>query len=314
MKKKGLAGLLTVAMTAGILSAATITPVFAAEDDGINVTFCISHMSNEWAITASDSMEEAAKEQGVNLTVVEANQDINKQVSQIESAVSQKMDAIILEPVSTDGVLAAVKDAEDAGVPVIVYNQNIGDPSRATTFVGVSNADLGYMEMKRACEDLGGKGNVALLLGPRGSEGQLGRSEGYDKALEEYPDVKVVFEEEAAWTTEDALVLAENWLQTGTEINAFVSQNDNMALGAVKAIEDKNLSDNIKVYGLDAVSDALKAVKDGRLVLTVSQSTEDQSAKAIEAAKTLAEGGTVDPEILVEGVIIDSENVDEYLK
>lgn len=325
--KKVLAMLLTAAMTAAMLtgcgSSATKGDSSAENgaqaDDGtsaeaINVTFCISHMSNEWAVTASNSMEEAAKAQGVNLTVVEAGQDINKQVSQIESAISQKMDAIIIEPVSTDGVLAAVKEVKDAGIAVIIYNQNISDPSRADCFVGASNADLGYMEMKRACEDLGGKGNVALLLGPRGSEGQLGRSEGYEKALAEYPDVKVVFEEEAAWTTEDALVLAENWMQTGTEINAFVSQNDNMALGAVKAIEDKNLSDSIKVYGLDAVSDALTAVKAGRLVLSVSQSTELQSEEAIKAAVTLAGGGTVDSEILVEGQIIDASNVDQYLK
>lgn len=287
-----------------------------AKDEGgeINVTFCISHMTNAWAIEASESMQAAAKENGVNLTVVEAEQDINKQVSQIESAVSQKMDAIIIEPVSTDGVLAAVSSAEEAGVPVIVYNQNISDPSRATAFVGVSNEELGKMEMDRALADIGGKGNIALLLGPRGSEGQLGRSSGYEKALKENPDVKVAFEEEAAWTTEDALKLVENWLQTGTELAAVVSQNDNMALGAIKAIEDKNLQDSIKVYGMDAVPDALTAVKEGRLTLSVSQSTSSQSEEAIKAAVKLANGETIDKEILVTPEIIDSENVDNFLK
>lgn len=288
------------------------------EDKGaggeINVTFCISHMTNAWAIEASESMEAAAKENGVNLTVVEAEQDINKQVSQIESAVSQKMDAIIIEPVSTDGVLAAVSAAEEAGVPVIIYNQNISDPSRATAFVGVSNEELGKMEMERAVQDLGGKGNIALLLGPRGSEGQLGRSAGYEKVLAENPDVKVVFEEEAAWTTEDALKLVENWLQTGTEINAVVSQNDNMALGAIKAVEDKNLQDSIKAYGMDAVPDALTAVKEGRLMLSVSQSTSSQSEEAIKAAVKLANGESIDKEILVTPEIIDSSNVDNFLK
>lgn len=288
-----------------------------AESEGaggeINVTFCISHMTNAWAIEASESMEAAAKENGVNLTVVEAEQDINKQVSQVESAVSQKMDAIIIEPVSTDGVLAAVSAAEEAGVPVIVYNQNISDPSRATAFVGVSNEELGKMEMERAIQDIGGKGNIALLLGPRGSEGQLGRSAGYEKALADYPDVKVVFEEEAAWTTEDALKLVENWLQTGTELSAIVSQNDNMGLGAIKAIEDKNLQDSIKVYGMDAVPDALTAVKEGRLMLSVSQSTSSQSEEAIKAAVKLANGETIEKEILVTPEIIDESNVDNFL-
>ncbi|MGM9554093.1 MAG: sugar ABC transporter substrate-binding protein [Faecousia sp.] len=275
--------------------------------------FCISHMSNAWAVTASETMEAAAKEAGVDLTVVSADQDINKQVSQIEMAVTAKATAIIIEPVSAEGVLAAVESAEAAGIPCIIYNQNISDPSKATTFVGVSNADMGYMEMKRACEDMGGKGNVAILLGPRGSEGQLGRSEGYTKALAEYPDVKVVFEEEAAWTTEDALKLAENWLSTGTEINAFVSQNDNMALGAIKAVEDIGKDGEIKAYGVDAVDDALKAIKEGRLEISVDQATGAQSKAAIDCVLKLAKGEKLEDQYLVEAVIIDASNVDQYL-
>ena len=276
--------------------------------------FCISHMSNAWAVHASETMEAAAKEAGVELTVVSADQDINKQVSQIEMAVNAKATAIIIEPVSAEGVLAAVESAEKAGIPCIIYNQNISDPSKATSFVGVSNADMGYMEMKRACEDMGGKGNVALLLGPRGSEGQLGRSEGYTRALAEYPDVKVVFEEEAAWTTEDALKLAENWLSTGTEINAFVCQNDNMALGAIKAVEDIGKDGEIKAYGVDAVEDAIKAIKEGRLAISVDQSTGAQSKAAIECVVKLFKGEKLDAQYLVEAVVIDSTNVDQYLK
>lgn len=287
-----------------------------APDTGSQPTayFCISHMSNAWAVNAAETMEAAAKEAGVALTVVSADQDINKQVSQIEMAVNAKATAIIIEPVSAEGVLAAVEAAEAAGIPCIIFNQNISDPSKATSFVGVSNADMGYMEMKRACEDMGGKGNVAILLGPRGSEGQLGRSEGYTKALAEYPDVKVVFEEEAAWTTEDALKLAENWLSTGTEINAFVCQNDNMALGAIKAVEDIGKSGEIKAYGVDAVDDAVKAIKEGRLEISVDQATGSQSKAAIDCVVKLSKGEKLDAQYLVEAVIIDSTNVDQYLK
>jgi len=279
-----------------------------------NFVFCISHMSNDWAITASDSMEAAAEAAGAKLTVNEAGKDISTQISQIESAINQKADCIIIEPVSADGVIPAVEQAVAAGIPVIIYNQNISDPSKATCFVGVSNEDLGYMEMKRACEDIGGKGNVAILTGPVGSEGEIGRSAGYKKALQEYPDVKVVYEDDGQWTTENGLKFAENWLQTGTEINAFVCQNDGMAMGCVKAVEDKNLQDSIKIYGLDAVKDALQAVKDGRLAITVSQATEDQSKAAIETAMKLFKGESVESEILAQGIIIDASNVDQYLK
>jgi ribose transport system substrate-binding protein/inositol transport system substrate-binding protein len=218
-----------------------------------------------------------------------------------------------VEPVSTNGVIPAIEAAERAGIPVIVFNQQISDPSKATTFVGVSNDILGAIEMQRAADDLGGKGNIAILLGPRGSEGQLGRSKGYADVLTKYPNIKVVFEETGEWTTENGLRLAENWLQTGTQIDAFVSQNDNMALGAVKAVEDKGLSGQVKIYGLDAVPDALKAVKEGRLTISVSQETESQSQKAIDVAMKLFRGETVDKQNLVDGGVIDASNVDRYL-
>lgn len=277
------------------------------------VYFCISHMTNAWAATASESMKAEAAAQGVDLTVYEANKDINTQVGQIEMAVTNGAQVIIIEPVSAEGVLAAVKAAEAAGVRVIIYNQNISDPSAATCFVGVSNEDMGYMEMKAACEAIGGKGNVALLLGPRGSEGQIGRSAGYTKALAEYPDVTVVFEEDAEWTTEQALTLVENWISTGTEINAVVAQNDNMALGAVKALEDAGIQ-GVPAYGVDAVDDALTAIKDGRLTATVDQATPLQSKLAIEVAIKLAKGEAVEAQYLAEPTLIDANNVAEYVK
>jgi ribose transport system substrate-binding protein/inositol transport system substrate-binding protein len=274
---------------------------------------CISHMTNAFTKTVADSMTAAAKEAGATLIINEGGNDINRQISQIESGVNQKVNIIIIEPVSVNGVIPAVEAAEKAGIPVVIFNQKISDPSKATTFVGVSNDTLGAIEMKRAVQDLNGRGNVALLLGPMGSDGQLGRSKGYADILAQNPNVKVVFEETANWTTEEALRLAENWLQTGTTIDAFVCQNDGMALGAVKAVEDKGLSSKIKVYGLDAVPDALKAVKEGRLAVSVSQETESQSRKAIEIAMKLYKGEKVPAENIVEGGVIDSTNVDKYL-
>lgn len=282
-----------------------------AEKEPPKFTFCISHMTNAFTVTASNAMVATSEAAGAKMTVVEAGQDINKQVSQIEMAVNTS-DVIIIEPVSTDGVLAAVTAAMQAGVPVVIFNQAISDPSRASVFCGVSNADLGYMEMQRAIEDMGGSGNVALLLGPLGSDGQLGRSEGYQRAIDETQGaVKVVFEETASWTTEEALVLAENWLQTGVHIDAFVCQNDGMAMGAVKACEDKNLK--IKCYGLDATEDALKAIKEGRLEVSVSQNTEAQAQASVDCAMKLWAGEEVPNQILAEGLIIDASNVDEFL-
>lgn len=303
------------ASTGGESSAAAASSGAASASSG-NPTFmfCISHMSNAWAKEASSSMQDAAKAAGATLIVNSADQDINKQVSQIESGVNQKVNAIIVEPVNVDGVIPAIQEAMTAKIPVIVYNQNIKDPSKATTFVGVNNETIGYAEMQRACKDIGGKGNIAILEGPLGSEGQVGRSAGYKKALAENPNVKVSFEQPADWDTDKGLERSENWLQTGTQLSAIVSQNDNMALGAVKAISDKNLTGKIKVYGCDAVPDALKVIKSGTLTATISQETSKQSQAAIDAAEKLFKGQTVDKQILVDIKVVDSSNVADYMK
>ncbi|MDR1956040.1 MAG: sugar ABC transporter substrate-binding protein [Treponema sp.] len=298
-----------------VLLGATVYGAGRSQSSGGKPVFmlCISHMTNAFTTTVAKSMGDAAKAAGADLIINEGGNDISKQISQIESGINQKVNAIIIEPVSVSGVIPAVDAAMKAGIPVIIFNQRISDPSKATTFVGVSNDTLGALEMRRAVQDLGGKGNVALLLGPMGSDGQLGRSKGYADVIAQNPNVNVVFEETANWTTEEALKLVENWLQTGTQIDAIVCQNDGMALGAVKAVEDKGLSGNIKVYGLDAVPDALKAVKEGRLEVSVSQATERQSQMAIDIAMKLYKGETVPVENLVEGEVIDKANVDKHL-
>lgn len=167
--------------------------------------------------------------------------------------------------------------------------------------------------MQTAADDIGGAGNVAFLLGPLGSDAQIGRTDGYYEVLKSYPDITVAFEQTANWTTDEALVLVENWLQTGTELKAIVANNDGMALGALKAVEDAQMLGSILVYGLDATPDALTAVQEGRLTATISQNTSVQGATAMETAYKLAMGEQVEAEILVDFVLITIDNVDDYL-
>ena len=274
----------------------------------------MSHMTNAFTIEMSDAVKAKATELGLELTVYDGGKDPAKQVSQVETAVTQGISCIVIEPASVDGLVPAIEGAMKAGIPVVVVNQMISKPEAASAFVGVSNVDGGMLEMKTAAEAMGGKGNVAFLLGPMGSDAQLGRTQGYYDVLKDYPDIKVVFEQTANWNTDEALTLVENWLQTGTEINAIVANNDGMAMGALKAVEDAKLLDKIKIYGLDATPDALQAVKDGKLAATVSQSTTAQGQLAMETCSKLVNGEKVEAENLVSFTLITLENIGEYLK
>ena len=274
----------------------------------------MSHMTNAFTIEMSDAVKGMAKELGVSVRVYEAEKDVAKQINQIETAVQQGVAGIVIEPVSVDGVIPAIEAAKKAGVAVVVVNQKISKPEAADSFVGVVNFDGGILEMKTAAEAIGGKGNVAFLLGPMGSDAQIGRTKGYYEVLKSYPDIKVVFEQTANWRTDEALKIVENWLQAGTSIAAIVANNDGMALGALKAVEDAKLLDKIKIYGLDATPDALAAVKDGRLTATISQSTTAQGRTAMETAYKVVMGEKVEKEILVSFTLITKDNVAEYIK
>lgn len=278
------------------------------------IALCMSHMSNAFTIEMSNAIKNRAQELGVNLIVNDGSKDAARQVGQVESLIAQGIDGIIIEAVSVDGIQPAVNQAREAGIPLVTVNQKVTNQGRATSFVGVSHEDGGELEMTEAAKALGGKGNVALLLGPMGSDAQIGRSAGYKKVLEKNPDMKVVFEQTANWDTEAALKLMENWLQTGTQIDAVVAQNDGMALGALKAVEDAQLQDRIKVYGLDAVPDALAAIRDGRLTGSVSQNTAVQGSRSVDILIDAMNGKEVPPEVIVEQMFIDKSNVEKYIK
>lgn len=277
------------------------------------IALFMTHMSNEFTMTLSGAVEEEVKVRGYKYNVYDAGQDAAAQADQIEQAVTLGVDGIIIEPVSVDGIVPAVRYAKEAGVKVVIVNQRISKPEEADCYVGADAATTGEILMRQVMEDIGGKGNVALLLGPMGSDGQVGRSAGFDKVLAEYPDVSVVFQDTAEWQTEPALRITENWLNAGKDIVAVVSQNDGMAVGAAKAVADARKGGEIKVYGIDATSEGLQAVLDGKLAATVSQGTEDQGRLSADACADLLEGKSVAAETIVTNVTYTLDNAQEAL-
>ena len=274
----------------------------------------MSHMDNEFTIQLSGAVKDKAKELDAKLTVFDARNEIAKQISQVETAVTQGYTGILIEPVAVDGLGPALGAAKKAGIGVINLNQKVSDTSVIDSYVGANPIEGGQIEMEFIAKAISGKGNVAFLLGPLGSDAQIGRTQGYENILKNYPDIKVVYKQTANWRTDQALKLTENWLQTGTELSAIVSNNDDMALGAVKAAKDAQLIGKLKIAGLDAAPNALAAVKAGTMDATVSQNTIDQGLMGMEALVKLANGEKIEPVITVPHVLITKDNVDKFMK
>lgn len=326
MKKRVLAMLLTGAM------ALSLTACGGASSEGTNasgsdsadktstqknyrIALCMSHQTNAFTIAVSSGAKAEAEKLGVTVDVFDGKNDQATQTSQIEQAINSSYDGILVEPVSVDGIVPAVKEAKEADIPVITVVQKMsGQDQYAQAYCGGDDSKAGELQMTKVCEALGGKGNIAILYGPMGSDGQLIRKKGYDAVLAKNPNVKVAFQETANWVTDQALTLVENWLQTGTQIDAIIAQNDGMAMGALKAVEDAGMEKTIKVYGIDAVDDALAAVSAGRLAATISQDASGQGALGVDTMVKLLGGETVDKVTYTECIWVDSSNVKDYLK
>jgi inositol transport system substrate-binding protein len=278
------------------------------------IALMMSHMSNSFVTTVAAAAKAKGQELGYNVTVFDGNQDASTQVGQIEQAVSQGYDGILVEPVSKDGVMPGLLTANDAGVPIATVVQEASDQSLAAAYVGGDDFKAGELEMTKALEAIDGQGAIAVLYGPLGSDGQLARKAGYDSVLEKNPGVTVAFDKSANWVTAEALNLVENWLSTGTELKAIVAQNDGMAVGAVQAIENAGKTGQIQVFGVDATEEGVAAIEAGTLAGTVSQDTAGIGELGVETMAKIIDGETVEAEVLTDAQWVTKENVADLAK
>ncbi len=276
------------------------------------IALLMSHQTNAFTTAVGQGAAAKAEELGVTVDVFDGKQDQANQASQMEQCITQGYDGILVEPISVDGIAPSVRTANEAGIPVMTVVQMMSEQELAKSHCGGDDAQASELQMSKAIEQLGGKGNIVILYGPMGSDAQLIRKQGYDKLLAENPDVMVLFEDTANWTTEEALSKMETWLQTGTEINAVVAQNDSMALGALKAIEDAGKQDDIYVYGIDAVPEGVSAVAEGRLDGTVSQDAAGQGALGVEMMVKFLNGESVEAINHTECVWVTTDNAADY--
>lgn len=333
MWRKAVAGLLGMAMVLGTMTgcstsapaetAAATTAAPAAtttageqsaetEAAGELVIGCtLQNLSEEFMTMLQGAMELQVKNyDNVKLIINDAESQADKQASQLDTFVAQKVDAVIISPVDADALASAVKSVVDAGIPVITCSADVsGDQGQV--WVGSSNENGGQIEMEYVAEQLGGKGKIAILRGPLGAFAEQGRFAGYEAVLANYPEIEIVFDQTGNWQREEAMALIENLLTTGTELDAVVCQNDGMALGALEAVKAAGKKDEIIITGIDAIVDALDSIKAGELDATCFQDAIGQGTNALDMAIKAAKGETVERmDIPFELVLQD--NVDGY--
>ena len=202
--------------------------------------------------------------------------------------------------------------AKDAGIPVILVNRRLPNQDQAATYVGSEDIIAGEIEMTAVAEALGGNGKIAILEGADGHEPQIRRKTGYDNVLADHPEIEVIATNTGKWYRGEAMAVVENWIQAKLEMDAVVAQNDEMALGALKAIEDAGQLGKVVLAGIDATPEALKYVREGKLNLTVFQDAKGQGRTALRVAKEAAWGKEIESEYIIPFELVTPEQADDY--
>ena len=283
------------------------------DSDKIVIGISMLSMQNEFIVNISDEMQKKAEELGAELIIVDAERSPLKQIEQVESFIAQKVDVIILNPCEYEASSPAVAMALAANIPIV--NVNSATKVHPTAFVGSNDVESGRIAMKFIAEKLGGKGNIVMIQGLNGQAAQIQREQGAKEIMAQLPGLKMIAEQTAEWDRAKSMDLMQNWIQShGTKINAVFAHNDEMGLGAVKALQDAGMKDKVIVVSIDAIADALQAVKKGDLDATVFQDARKQGAGAIETAVKIARGQKFDQEALIPFKLLTKGDVDHYLK
>jgi inositol transport system substrate-binding protein len=270
-------------------------------------------LQNEFVVNLKDEMEDRAKDKNLNLIITDAQRSAEKQVQQIETFISQRVDAIILNPCELEASSPAIERANAAGIPII--NVNSETRLEPDAFVGSRDEEAGEIAMEYIAKQINYKGNLLIMHGYMGQAAQIKRAAGAKKVLNKYPNLKILAQQTAEWDREKAMKLMENWIQSyGNSINAVFAHNDEMGMGALQALEQANIKQRVTLVSIDAISDALRAVKDGRLNATIYQDAKGQAQGAIEmAVKMIGKEEITQSKIFVPFQLVTIENVSEFL-
>lgn len=261
-----------------------------------------------------DSFDAKAKtDSELNVLYTDANNDVNKQLDQIDNFIAQKVDAIILMPVDYSGIVPGVTKANAAGVPVITLG--IQAESGKTTFVGSKNYDAGKLQGEFMKEKLPQNAQILYLQGQPGLYHSTERWEGFKAALlDQRPDVKLLASLPGDYDRAKGMAVTEDWVQKFPKFDAIIAANDQMALGALQALKGANRLKGVMISGIDGTADACNAIKADEMSQSIFQNAVGQAEKCYQTLKDILSGKPAPEFVDVPFESITKENVDKYMK
>ncbi len=277
----------------------------------------VKNSTNPYMLSQLQGVKKAGEDEGFeSVLMAPATQDsVEEQVKIIEDMIQKKVNGIIIQCVDSNGIMPGIRKAKEANIPVVT----IGTPAAEPTFLrtGVNYEETGYEVAKKVAEKISGKGQMIILEGPAGAQNAKERLAGINRALKEYPDIKVVASQTANFKRTEGMNVTENLLQKYKDVNAIIGCNDESALGAIQALKAAGLT-NVAVGGFDGSSDASAAIASGDMLVSYNTDPFGSGYLAATYLTQFLNDGTKPPKAFVpfpsanDKPLITKENVQDY--
>jgi inositol transport system substrate-binding protein len=313
--KKILSMMLVTVMVMYLLTGCIAITNYNAKSNGkIKIGICITDSSDKFKSYMLKEMKNYAQSlSNVEIEYADAKMDSNTQLAQVENFISEGVDVLVVNPVDRDATNPIGDKAKTAGIPILSFNNNFENQNDIVCSVDSDLKQSGVLEMEYLAKKVNYKGNVAIIMGTMGQDGQRLRTEAFHEVIDKYPDMKIVAEQPAEWNRSKGKALMERWFDSGKDINVVACENDEMAIGALTAIEEAGKLGEITVGGIDATPDALDYLKSGKLAVTVFPNGSGQSQAVLDTAVKVAKGEKVEKAINFENELVTPEYADTYI-
>jgi len=293
MRLSSLKGVALIAVALGLLTLPLGGAISQAQEDGITIGLSLSTLNNPFFVSVQEGAQAEADRLGVDLVVTDAQNDLATQVSDVQDLISQNVDALLVNPVDSAGIVPAVNQANEAGIPVFAIDRAIETSGGAQVVAQIASDNVfgGRLQARFVADALGGEGNVVELEGIPGTSAARDRRQGFEDELAEIaPDMEIIASQPAGFDQAEAVTVMQNILQANPNaIDAVVAANDQMALGALQAIQQADATrpngERIVIVGFDAIDPALEAIRNGNMDATIAQQPSLMGQLGVSAAR-----------------------------
>lgn len=315
-EKKGLILLLVLIFSMSIVFAGGQKEETAPETElekpaSVLIAFSVSTTSNPFYARMAQGVRDEGKKAGFEVLILDAQNKIEKQVSDVEDALIRNIQVLLINGVD-DGAKPLTQKAIGMGIPVIALQRNLG-PENATAFIGTNNVVLGEQLIHWYAKTLEGRAaKVLILTGTPGAGSSEDRIKGINSTLPQYPNIQVLASQTGYYDRAKSLPVAENMLQRFPEAEAILCLNDEMAMGALAAA--KAMNRQVNITGMDANPDALEAVAQGEIYMTIALPPYDIGRFGVQFAQKILNGQTVPVTYIMDVSFVTSDNVAQFRK